>query len=61
MSSQTLNHLRTFDGHDLTNWDATAHYIINATGWHMVLGAQPSPTFDEKGNETKDSHKAHEN
>jgi len=61
MSSQTLNHLRTFDGRDLADWDATARYIINATGCHMALGAQPSPTFDEKGNETEDSHKAREN
>jgi len=61
MSSQTLNHLRTFDSHDLTDWDATACYIINAIGCYMALGAQPFLTFDEKGNETKDSHKAHKN
>jgi len=27
----------------------------------MALGTQSSPAFDEKGNETEDSHKAHEN
>ena len=39
MSSQTLNHLCTFDSHDLTDWDATACYIINAIGCYMALGA----------------------
>jgi len=61
MSSQTLNYLYTFDGHNLANWDAIVYYIINATGYHMALGAQPSLTFDEKGNKTEDSHKACEN
>ena len=61
MSSQILNYLHTFDGRNLTNWDATAYYIINATGYYIVLGAQPSPTFDEKGNETEDSYKACKN
>jgi len=55
MSSQTLNYLCTFDSHNLADWNATACYIINATGYYMVLGAQPSPTFDEKGNETEDN------
>ena len=27
MFSQTLNHLCTFDGHDLTDWDATTMLI----------------------------------
>jgi len=57
--TQTLNYLCTFDNCNLTDWDTTAYYIINATGCHMVLGAQPSPTFDEKENETENSHKAH--
>ena len=56
-----LNHLCTFDSRSLTDWDATAHYIINATGCHMALSAQPSLTFDEEGNETENSHKACEN
>jgi len=56
-----LNHLCTFDSRNLADWDATAYYIINATGCHMVLSAQPSLTFDEEGNETEDSHKARKN
>ena len=61
MSSQTLSHLCTFDGRDLTNWDTTARYIINATDCCMAFGDQPSPAFDDKGSKTEDSHKAHEN
>jgi len=57
--TQILNYLCTFDGCNLADWDATACYIINATGCHIALGAQPSPIFDEKENETEDSHKAH--
>jgi len=54
MSSQTLSHLCTFDGRDLTNWDATARYIINATDCCMAFGDQSSQAFDDKGSKTED-------
>ena len=57
MSSQTLSLLRTFDGRDFVEWEATARHVINATGCQIALGNQPSPTMGHDGNETDESYK----
>jgi len=56
-----LSLLRTFDGRDFVEWEATARHVINATGCQIALGNQPSPTMGHDGNETDESYKTHEN
>lgn len=45
MSSQTINLLHIFDGHNFTEWNTTARHVINATGCCIALNSKPLPVL----------------
>jgi len=60
MSVQTLSFLRTFDGCDFTEWEATARHVINATGCRMALNSKPL-IIRKDGVETEESVRTRDN
>jgi len=55
-----LSLLRKFNGQNFTEWDATAHHIVNAMDCRMALSIKPSPVI-ANNIETEKSCRAREN
>jgi len=60
MTSQTLSLFYTFNSHNFTEWETTARYVINATGYQMALGTKLSLILINNA-ETDDSSRARDN
>jgi len=56
MTSQTLGLLRSFDGYNFLDWEATTYHVINATGCCLALSTQPLSIL-VNGVETDKSHR----